>query len=281
VKVSVGEPYFNRMSVPMGIAILFLMGVGPALPWGQATKNSLRQLLVPVSTMAGVLITCFALGFRSGPALVTFGLAGFAGAVTLREMLLPIFVRIKEKKESFLVATFEATRRAQRRMGGYIVHLGVIVVFVAVAASQSYVTHAQATLQKGATMQVQNFSVRFDDIVTGTETNRRFVGAKCTVTSAGGSVFEMTPRVNYYPRSTDPIGFPAVHDTVLGDLYLSMLANDPEKGTVTLNTWFFPFVSWIWWSMPFFVLGSLISLWPVRTRYVKKAQPPPAEAQTT
>ena len=279
VKVSVGEPYFNKMAVPMGITILFLMGVGPALPWGQATKQSLRQMWPSVSTAIVVVIFCVAYGYREPGALVTFALAGFAANITLREMFLPIRVRMREKKEPLLTALGESVRRAQRRMGGYVVHLGVITIFVAIAASQSYVTHAQATLKAGDTMQTQQYTLAFKEIVQGQEGNRRFVAAKVQVTSASGSTFELLPRVNYYPRSTDPIGSPAVHDTALGDLYLSLLAHDPAAQTVTLNTWFFPLVSWIWWSIPFFVIGTLISLWPVRARVQAPAPPPPRDAE--
>jgi cytochrome c-type biogenesis protein CcmF len=263
VKVSVGEPYFNKMALPMGVAILFLMGVGPALPWGQPNARTWRQLAFPLGGAALVVVLCWVMGLNHPWALATYACAAFAAVVTLREMWEPVSARMREKKEGFFTALGHAVSRAQRRMGGYVVHIGVIVVFVAIASSRAYVTRAQATLKEGEALSLSNYSLVFTQMRSGDEGHRRYVAAELDV--SGPSSFKLTPRVNYYPRSTDPVGSPAVHDTAAGDLYVSLQAYDPNAKTATLNVWFFPLVSWIWWSIPFFVLGSLISLWPVRS----------------
>jgi len=194
--------------------------------------------------------------------LITFGLAAFVFIVTTREIFLPVRTRMREKGESFFVAVGQSTVKAQRRMGGYVVHTGMICIFVAIAASQSFVTHAQGTLKEGETLTVGSYHVRFDKLVQGQEPHRRFVSAQLMA----DETIPLEPRVNYYPRSTDPIGSPALHGTIGGDLYLSLLAYDADKKTATLNAWFFPLVGWIWYAMPFLILGSMISLWPSRKK---------------
>ena len=100
VRISVGGPYFNRMAIPLGIAILFLMGVGPSLPWGRASPETVkRQFLLPAGVGIAVVVVCLAAGLRGGSTLLTFGLAGFVAAVTLREMTLPVRVRMREQAE--------------------------------------------------------------------------------------------------------------------------------------------------------------------------------------
>ncbi|MFY1831652.1 heme lyase CcmF/NrfE family subunit, partial [Myxococcus fulvus] len=127
VRVSVGEPYFNKMAVPGGIAVLFLMGVGPVLPWGTPDKATLRrQFIIPA--VVGLVITavCFAVGLRGVYPLLTFGLAGFVTVVTLRELVAPVRVRMSERKEGLFTALVTSATKAQRRFGGYVVHLGIV-----------------------------------------------------------------------------------------------------------------------------------------------------------
>ncbi|MFY2558011.1 heme lyase CcmF/NrfE family subunit [Corallococcus terminator] len=272
VRVSVGEPYFNKMAVPGGIAVLFLMGVGPVLPWGTPDKDTLRrQFLIPAAV--GLLVTaiCFAVGLRGVYPLLTFGLAGFVTVVTLRELVSPIRVRMTERKEGLLTAVFTSATKAQRRFGGYVVHLGIVVLIVAVSASSSYVKHTSGTLKKGQTMMLDGYQLKYQGLMSGEEPHRTFVAARVEVTTPGGKVEEMKPRLNYYERSTDPIGTPAVRETAGEDLYISLMAFSEQAGNASFNVWVFPLVGWIWWSIPLMVLGTLISLWPRRRAAVATA----------
>src|SRR5262249_54582627 len=158
VRISVGAPYFNRMAVPLGVAILFLMGVGPSLPCAQASAEpSRRQFVVPAAVGVGVVLVCLAAGLRGALTLATFGLAGFVTVVTLREMALPVRVRMREQGEPLGRALWRSATRARRRFGGYVVHLGVVLVFVAIAASQSYVVPTTATLAPGQQFQLGQY----------------------------------------------------------------------------------------------------------------------------
>jgi cytochrome c-type biogenesis protein CcmF len=272
----VGEPYFNRMAVPGGIAVLFLMGVGPMLPWGTPDRATVRrQLIIPSVVGLGVVGTCLAFGLRGFQPLLTFGLAGFVTVVTLRELFLPAKIRMTERKEAPWTAVVRSASKARRRFGGYIVHLGIVFIFIAIAASQSYVTHVQGTIKPGKTLQIGPYTVRFLGLASGEEPRRKFVSARVEVTSASGRTEELAPRMNYYERSTDPVGTPAVRSTAFEDLYLSLLAYSPDQGgQATLNSWIFPMVGWIWWSIPILVLGSLIAIWPSRRRAALAAPVP-------
>jgi len=265
-RISVGEPYFNRMAVPVGLAILFLMGVGPSLPWGSGERKTvLRAFWLPTAAGVGVVLICLLAGLRGFRALLTFGFAGFVLLVTLREMLLPAWTRWKERRESPLVALGRSIARAPRRFGGYVVHLGVVIVFVSIAASQTYVTHETATLQAGQTMKLGNYQLRFLGLARGQESHRTWTAARVELTSSSGKTELLEPRMNYYPRSNDPVGSPAVRTGPVEDVYLSLLAytGQPDgPSQASFNAWVFPLVSWLWACLPFFVVGGLISLWP-------------------
>jgi cytochrome c-type biogenesis protein CcmF len=308
-KISVGEPYFNAMALPLGLLMLFLMGVGPMLPWGKADSKVLtQQAIIPgllgLVTLPPVLVWRYAVwaplgggektfgGFlsamRSGDvmALATFGIATFVTVVTLREMFLPAQQRMAEQKESLVTALVVSASRARRRFGGYVVHLGIVAIIVAVAASSAYRVAAEKTLKAGESMQVGGYQVRFDGLAQGKEPHREWVAANITVISPSGEQRQHhaidAPRMNYYERSNDPIGSPLVQEMFFRDVYVSLRTYDGKTQSATFNAWVFPLVGWIWYSIPLLVLGTLIALWPQRKSVAQvKAEVPTGAATGT
>jgi cytochrome c-type biogenesis protein CcmF len=265
VRVSVGEPYFNKMAVPGGVAVLFLMGVGPMLPWGTGSPRVVRQqLLIPTAVGAATITLCLACGLRGALPILTFGLAAFVVAITLRELLLPAKVRILEHKERPWTALVRSALKSRRRFGGYVVHLGIAMIFVAIAASSSFVTHTSGTLGLGQSIQIGSYKLKLVGFQNGAEPHRRWKSANLEMTTEGGSTELLSPRMNFFERSTDPIGTPAVRSTPGGDLYVTLLAFSDDERSATFNLWLFPLVGWIWGSIPILVLGALIAMWPGR-----------------
>lgn len=270
-KLTVGEPYFNKMALPLGLVMLFLMGVGPMLPWGDAdSKTLINTAVVPGGVGLVTAIVCFAFGYRGFMPLMTFGLAGFVTVVTFRELLLPARERMASQKEGFGTALFVSASRARRRFGGYIVHLGIVIIIVAVAASSAYKVHSTGTLKPGEAMAVGDYRVRFDGLERGKEPHREWIAANLTIATHSGqeSTFhgQNAPRMNFYERSTDPVGSPTVNERVLRDVYVSLLSYDTASGSASFNMWVFPLVGWIWYAIPILALGTLIALWPQRRR---------------
>ncbi len=281
-KITVGEPYFNQMALPLSLATLFLMGVGPMLPWGVADPKVIqRQAIIPGAVGLLVAGVCFALGYRGWMPLTVFGLAGFVVVVTLRELFLPAQQRMTEQKEKMFTAIFVSASRARRRFGGYVVHLGIVAIMVAVAASSAYKVHNTGTLKLGESMQIGAYSVRFDGLDRGKEPHREWIAAKLTLTSPGGEQTvhhdKSAPRMNFYERSNDPIGSPSVTEMIVRDVYVSLLSYDVKANTASFNMWIFPLVGWIWYAIPLLVFGTLIALWPQR-KQKPVPEPNPAAA---
>lgn len=281
-RISVGEPYFNRFAVPGGIAVLSLMGLGPMLPWGAAGLDQLRkQVLAPALVGALTVALCALAGMRGVAPLLTFGLAGFVVTVTLRELFLPARLRMTNRQEAAWTALFRSASRAPRRFGGYLVHLGIVAMIVAIAASSAYKLHSSGTIRQGEALTLGEYQIRFDGLSSGQEPHRAWTSADLTVVGPGGEQVVMAgkdgPRMNFYERSNDPVGSPAVKAELTKDIYVSLLAFEPKERTASFNAWVFPLVGWIWYSLPLLVLGSAIALWP-RRRQLEQAQPaaPPA-----
>lgn len=246
------------------------------LPWGTVDRAVLRsQVIVPAGVGLGVVAVCLLLGYRGFMPLTAFGLAGFVVVTTLRELLLPAQQRMAEQKEDLVTAVFRSATRAQRRFGGYVVHLGIVFIVVAVAASSAFKVHTTRTSKVGETMELGAYRVRFDGLAEGKEPHRQWIGANITVISPDGTEAAQHgtagPRMYYYEGRTDPVGSPMVAAMVWRDVYVSLLAFDAKTNSASFNAWVFPLVGWIWYSIPILVLGTLIALWPRRKQVDQKA----------
>lgn len=261
-KLSVGEPYFDRVAVPIGVAILFLMGVGPSLPWGAGGGTQVqRQLLAPLfGATAGVVIG-LALGMRDPWPLATLACAGFAGQVTLRELWLPIQTRLVDHKEPFGTALSRAWSRNRRRFGGYTVHAGIILMIVAIAMSSAYRVDAQAVLKVGGSTEFEGYTLTYTGPKVVKESNRTRRVALIQVEGHGKS-FVMEPALNSYPGMMTPIGTPAVKTGLSHDLYLSLM--NLSEDSAGIHCYHTPLMGWLWGGAGIVLLGSLVAGWPAR-----------------
>jgi cytochrome c-type biogenesis protein CcmF len=114
----------------------------------------------------------------------------------------------------------------------------------------------------GKALRIGDYEAKLVGFDQGSEPHRKWIAATLELSGAGMAPQLLRPRMNFFERSTDPIGTPAVRSTALGDVYFSLLALSEDNRTATLNAWIFPMVGWIWWSIPILVLGSLIAIWP-------------------
>lgn len=262
VKVSVGEPYFNRMAVPICFSLLFLMGIGPALPWGRSTTAQLqRALLWPLPAAAIGLGFTALLGGRAGNVLLTGALAGYALWVTFDQSLRrPTQQRIQHG-ESVGRAVRTTLTRSPNRLGAYIVHFGVIITFAAIAISASYQVSEQATLAPGDSMSIGKYQLDFLQASMQQHDHRTEQKAVMQVAVRGEKIGTLEPGLNHYATSMEPIGTPAVRSTLTHDLYLTLMSVGSD-GTIGLRAILTPAVAWIWIGVFIMVLGTGFCLLP-------------------
>jgi cytochrome c-type biogenesis protein CcmF len=278
-QMSVGRPYFDAMVVPVGTALLFLLGVGPALPWGKTNrKEMLRALLPPLITGAIALIIGYAFGVRNAWTLVTLLFGGYAAHVTLAQMWLPLRQRLK-KGDAFAPALIDAQlRRGRRRFGGYVVHAGAVIVFVAIAVSSTMRTQQEVTLTRGQSTTFAGYTVTFTGTEERAEPHRQSTIAHFNISKPGGPggggnsggggggtlITTMAPRMNQYAAMREPVGTPDVHSTIGRDYYLSIMnIQGDQVGLLIINM---PMVGWIWGAVLLMGAGGLIALIPARRR---------------
>ncbi|MEO8333428.1 MAG: heme lyase CcmF/NrfE family subunit [bacterium] len=267
VKVSVGGPFFNRMSLPMICALLFLMGVGPALPWKSASRDELRaKLLPPIAGAAVMLVVALVMGISSLYGVLAFTFVGYSAASNLREFWLGARARRTAHGEDWITALVRLIGGNRRRYGGYIAHLGIFLVALGVTASSSLRAESEGTLKPGETLTVAGRTVRLKQVWGREERQRSVVGATMELVNGGRVTGTMEPRMNFYPLNDQPVPTPAVKSGVLGDLYLNLMAVRPDGSTATVKAIFEPLVPWIWFGGGVIVFGAIVGAWPSRKR---------------
>jgi cytochrome c-type biogenesis protein CcmF len=263
-QMSVGEPYFDKMAVPVGLALLFLMGVGPALPWGRARGPQLRAALAPplLGAFLAVAVSAAA-GVRNGWTLVTAGLAGYTAWVTLRELVRPVVARLRQGHRLGQALAVHGGH-GRRRFAGYVVHAAVVVIMTAIAVSSTLGASVEGELRQGESLAVGRYRLTFLGAEARTEPHRQSLVAHVKVEEDGRPAGTMSPRMSYYPRQREPIGTPAVRGSWREDLYLSVLNVDQERQTLGLQALVKPMVGWIWGATAVLGLGGLLGFLPTR-----------------
>jgi cytochrome c-type biogenesis protein CcmF len=260
-QLTVGRPYFDRMAMPIGIALLSLMAIAPVLPWRKASGELLSQRLFwPAWAGTGAVVFAVLLGSRGLAPLVAFGLAGFAAGAALRQVVL-------------------ATRRqgwrglVGRTNGGMIVHLGVVMIAVALAASSSYDTERELTLSEGESATVAGHEITYQGMRRTEKSNRTSVQAQVAV---DGDVYG--PAINVFPQGEQRIGTPSVKSSLTRDVYLALLrvpdglgadstsADAPADGQVVIRVIVQPLVAWLWIGGGVIALGTALAAFPGRRR---------------
>jgi cytochrome c-type biogenesis protein CcmF len=246
-RISVGVPYFERMTMPVGMVMLFLMAIAPVLPWRKASGELLRTRLEwPAWIGVGSMVLALVLGGRGFTALLAFGLAGFAGGAALRQIVL-------------------ATRRngwrglVGRTNGGMIVHLGVILVAVAFAASNSYLRQSEFTIEQGETIEFADSTFRYDGIEIEDRSEKRVTAALVTV---DGQV--LRPAINQFVIGTT-IGTPDTLGGFTRDIQIALIALPDDNGdAVVIRVTTQPLIAWLWIGGILIAVGTVFSAFPHR-----------------
>jgi cytochrome c-type biogenesis protein CcmF len=281
-QMSVGRPYFDSMTVPLGALLLFVLGVGPALPWGKASREQVRKALLPPITTAVIFVVIgYVLGARTPWTLITLAFGGYAAQVTLGQMFLPMLQRMRGG-ESIGTAFVDAQlRRGRRRFASYVVHAAAVVVIIAIAISSSMRQTHEVHFTKGQTQKVGGYDVTFLGVEQRSEPHRLSTIGSFDVKRDGTPIARLEPRMNQYQSMREPIGTPDVHTTALGDFYVSLSNVDQATQTASITVYIAPLVVWVWIAVIAMALGALFGLIPTRRVVMREAREPIPESAAT
>jgi cytochrome c-type biogenesis protein CcmF len=267
-KVSLGAPWFNRVGAPTFVALLFLMGIGPALPWGGASWRTLRdRFSLAVLVAVGGVAAAWLLGLRTVAPLAAIGFAAFVLTVMGEEVFRGARSRGRSRDERLPLATWRLATRNRRRYGGYLVHAGICVMAIAIAVSATLGTETTATLRPGEEMTLGAYRVRHDRLVVEPlPSDARVRETRAELTLSGPQSGGIATALRDYPSSTTPIATPVVRSSLGEDLYVTLLGYDPTTGAATLHVFVNPLVGWIWLGGAIVAFGAVFAIWPERRR---------------
>jgi cytochrome c-type biogenesis protein CcmF len=266
VQVSVGAPYFNSVTVPLFLFLVFLMGVGPMIAWRRATWDNLRRnFLWPALGSLAFGLVLFVWRVGEFLPLLGFTLLAFVVLSILYDTALALRARKRIAGEGVLRGLATLTRRNQRRYGGLVVHLGVVLIILGIAGSMSYSIEKEATLGLKQELPIGNYRIQFEGLNSSRQPTHLRVEAAFRVFHNGSDDGVLRPALKFFPTQQSPIGR-AVHQTSLSeDIYLILSGfSEIDRNQATLKALVRPLVVWMWIGGFVIAFGTVICIWPMR-----------------
>ncbi|HYK81698.1 MAG TPA: heme lyase CcmF/NrfE family subunit [Gemmatimonadales bacterium] len=272
VKVTMGPPFFNQVNIPLGLALLALTGIGPLIAWRRASLANLRrQFAVPATVGVFTLLVLLVLGMREVAALLAIALGGFVAATIVQEFARGARARHRQYDERYPLALGRLLARNRRRYGGYIVHTGIVMLFVAFTG-MAFKTETEATLRPGESASLRSpygatYTFTHLGISQYDALNRQVTAASVEVRRDGKKLGMLNPEkrqhVDSFGRPTfQPSTEPSIMSMLREDLYVVLggVVNGTEQAVFrfTIN----PLVWWVWYGGLVVALGGLIVMWP-------------------
>ena len=284
-KISVDAPFFNKVNVPIGLFLLLLTGVGPLIAWRRSSWESLKRAFM-WPTMAG-LVTMGALvafGVYHVYALMSFGLCVFVLWTIFAEFFKGANAIRARSGQNLIAAMVELTHRNTRRYGGYLVHVGIVIMFIGFTG-KAFDQDRTVEVKVGDHFQIGRYDIKVADIKSGENSNYAWSHAVMNVFVNGSHVKTLEPEKRLYKASRQPSSEVDIWRKLNEDLYLNFAGL--EGDTAVFQAYVFPLVSWIWIGFWVLTIGTVVCLIPSKKRVssqepVKKAaRPEVVEAQLT
>ncbi len=271
-KVTVGAPYYNAVAVPIGLFLLFLTGVGPLLPWRATSLRAVRRnFILPCLALWATAIVVLAVGsrpwhdgaFDTGQfyALVGFSLAAAVLTAILSEFVRGAGVISRQTGKNFFASTILLTWRNTRRYGGYLIHIGVVIVVIGLCG-QAFNRNVEKELALHDKIAIGPYTLECVGFSQDSNANYNSDFALLDVSKGGTKRFQMSPEKRIYLASQQPQTMVAIHSVPEWDLYVVYEGMDPDNGHPIVKAYLNPLVSWIWVGVALIGFGTAIALVP-------------------
>jgi len=265
VQVSVGAPYFNSVIVPLFLLLVFLMGIGPIIAWRKASWDNLkRNFLAPAAgslVVAGIL---FVWKIRDFLPLLGFTLLAFVAFTILYDTALALRARRRLAGEGILSGLLTLARRNQRRYGGFVVHLGAVLIIMGIAGSMSYSLEREATLGLKEHLTIGHYLIEFEGLKGEQQPTHFRVNGSFRVFNDGHELGVLSPALKFFPTQQSPVGRAVHQSSISDDIYLILSGfSELDKNQATLKVLVRPLVVWIWIGGFVILLGTLVSIAPL------------------
>jgi cytochrome c-type biogenesis protein CcmF len=281
-RITVGPPFFNKWMLPVGLVLLALTGVGPLLAWRKSALINLRnQFLWPGLAALGPARALVALGVRVWASGICFALSALVFTTIAQEFWRGARVRQGNTGTDMLTAMIGLVGRNKRRYGGYIVHLGIVLIFLGFAG-EGFKKSEMVLLKPGQQTTVGDFTVRLETVKVSDDGQKQMVTAHMAVFQEGKQIGSMYPAKWFFRKHEDqPTTEVAIRRSFAQDLYLVLAAFEVDQQSASMEIVVNPLVNWIWFGFGILALGTGIALLPETAIAFATARIPAGAATTS
>jgi len=261
-KISVGAPFFNKVNLPIGLFLLFLTGVGPLLAWRKTSMASLRRNFgwpLALGIVAGGVGV--ALGLRNFYVIMCAILSVFVTLTILTEFFRGARVISARSGSNLLFSAGTLTLRNTRRYGGYVVHFGIVLIFIGISGA-AFNQDKQMEMPVGAQMDIGPYHLTHQAFDTTQEANYSTEKATIAVDRDNRQVIMLYPEHRFYPSNQESGTMVAIYSTLKEDLYVVYAGRSPDTNQPVIHAYLNPLVKWIWLGGAIVVMGTLLALVP-------------------
>lgn len=261
-KITVGAPFFNQVSIPMGLVLLFLTGAGPLFAWRRTSTETFRRNFVAPAIWAVVtLVAVFVLGARDPYALMSLALCGFVAGSVFLEFQRAIAARQRSAGETAWTAFATLLAKSRRRYGGYLVHVAMLLLFVGFTGN-AFTQEKEFILERGESTQVGGYDVTFHTMAFGEDDMKSISAAALTLERDGEFVATLVPERHFYKTVEQNTTEVAIHSGWFEDFYLIYVGSSRGETSAKFQAYINPLVGCVWWGAGLFVVASLWTMWP-------------------
>ena len=273
-EITIARPFYDQVNGPLMLALVFLMGVGPLIPWRKAGLANVRRTLFP--PIIGGLITVAvlaALGLHKDYALIGFGLSAFVTTGILMEWQRGTRSRHRTSGENYGTAFVRLIMANRPRYGGYIVHLSVVMVTLGIVGTSFFGVQKDVVLSPGQSTQIEDYELVFLGTVETHKGNRTEFSSTVQVFRNGDPLETIRTKRSFYPSFNMASTNAAIRSTPVEDLYIVPSENLAD-GSVGFRVLVNPLIWWMWVAGPVMLIGTVIALWPQKIPVLVPAQSP-------
>nr|MBF6590250.1 heme lyase CcmF/NrfE family subunit [Ktedonobacterales bacterium] len=279
--MTVGRPFYQQVNGPLFLALIFVMGVGPLLAWRRASRASIwRNVRWPAlaAAVSALLLPLF--GVRGLWPNIAFAVCVFAAGTIVYEVWRGMRVR-HGHGEPYPRALVMLVNRHRQRYGGYLVHLGLVLLAVGVIGSQFFQVQRDGQLRVGQRLDVGGYTLTYRGITDTARDGIEVVRTRFTVSRGSQQLGDIYPGHRLYPGfPNQPTSMISITKDGLNDLYVFLAGYDGTT-SVTIHVFLNPLVSFIWLGGLLMIAGGILCWWPQRPRAMKLAEPRPARVEVT
>jgi cytochrome c-type biogenesis protein CcmF len=263
-RISVGKPFFDKVNIPLGLILLFLTGVGPLLAWRKTSAESLKRNFgwpLLIGLVGGAV--AFALGIREFYSLVCLILCVFVTATIGMEFFRGAKVLGARSGSSLMVSAVDLTMRNTRRYGGYIVHIGMVLIFVGLSGA-AFNKDVQKEMRPGSRLTIGGYTLLLQSMDSKPEPNYTSERLIVEVMKDSKPLMMLYPERRFFPANQESGTMVAIYSTLREDLYVVYAGRSPDNDVPVVHTYLNPLVKWIWLGGVVVVLGTIVTLLPNR-----------------